>query len=341
LIAALLLTQAGVTAAAEGQGLPPDLALVPPDAIGFLAVRVADVAGGLEKLAKDDPTLAAMLKAMDEKGMAPAKIERAVAVFQHDPVFVVTFLRPFDKDRVQKKLVPDAQEKKAGGKSYLANSDRNAALHLANDRTLVFGSPRALEGYLEGGAKPKARPNLAAALATAAGKHFAVLAHNPDKAATDVAPRMKPFLPLLQARSVAVVDLEAKAWACTMRFAYDSEDAARAGEKAAQQVLDLMKAQLPQAIAQMTKVPEGSPQKAATESLRQSLQEVETALKDARLTCNGKVVEGTLRVPTENPTRSGAMMVQVAVSYFILMQPTPEKPRISIPKPDKPERPSR
>src|SRR5262245_65871044 len=149
LLAAVLLAAGCASAKPEGDKLPPDLALVPRDATGFLAVRVAEVAGALDKLAKDDPTLRRMLKGLEGKGLAPAGIDRAVLIFQRDLAVVVTFSKPFDKAKLTENLVPKAKEKKAGGKTYLADADKDAALFLVNDRSILLGSPRALEGLLE------------------------------------------------------------------------------------------------------------------------------------------------------------------------------------------------
>src|SRR3954447_12858035 len=78
LIAAWILAAGGASAAPGTGQLPADLALVPRDGLGFLAIRVAEVAGAVEKLATDDPPLNEMLRSLDEKGLPVSAVERGV-----------------------------------------------------------------------------------------------------------------------------------------------------------------------------------------------------------------------------------------------------------------------
>ncbi len=338
LVAAMLLAAGKAPAAPGGGKPPPDLALVLRDATGFVAVRVAEVAGALERLGKDDPTLGKMLKHLDGKGLAPAGIERVIAIFQRDPAFVVTFAKPFDREKLRGNLVPAAKERKAGGRTYLADADNSTALFVVNDRSIVFGPPAALGDLFGRLANGKDSPALDAALDAASGKHFLVAGLNPEKVGKDVTPAMKPFLPLLGARGTVAIDLGDRAWACTVRLPYDSEADAGAGEKAAREGLDALRAQLPQMRASMSKGPEGSPQKAEIENVLRLFREVEAGLKEAKVTRAGKVVEGSMRVPSENPARSGGLMLQSLSTAFILFRPSPPPPRPTVPRPEKSDR---
>jgi hypothetical protein len=338
--AAGLLVGGSAAPALAAEPLPPDLELVPRDAMGFVAARVSDVAGALEKLLANEPSLSGVLKELDKRGLPASQIERAVAVLGRNSTVIVTLAKPLDKAKVQDSLVPHGKEKKAGGKTYLADTDKDTALYVVNDRTILVGPVRGVEEHLQGLAAARGTA-LDAALAVAAGKHFFVLGLNPDKVGKDVPPNLKPFESLLQARGVAVMDLEEKAWGCKVRLAYDSEDAATAGEKTGQMVLDLLKAQVPQAIAAMAKLPANSPQKAATETIRQVLEEVDAGLKEAKVTRAGKVVEGTMRVSSEDPRRAGALLLQAVGGTIILLQSPPERPRPVAPKPPPEKPPSR
>src|SRR5262245_10969516 len=91
--------------------LPPDLALVPRDALFFTTIRLADVAAD-ERAKKLLPLLGDGLKRMEQLfGLKLDQIERLTAVvrrmqFGGDPVFIFHTVKPIDRDAYLKRFGP-------------------------------------------------------------------------------------------------------------------------------------------------------------------------------------------------------------------------------------------
>lgn len=157
LVALLTLAAGGSAVAADPDPIPPDLALVPPSAAGFVHVRAADVwksplmDGYRAMLAKAGPKAFAQLDA--QFAPKPSTLDRVtVALVGGDAppgdqvVIILYFTEAFDPTAVRKSAVPGGKERKlAGGKTMYVTSAGDTGLYVATDRVLVVGEAAAVE----------------------------------------------------------------------------------------------------------------------------------------------------------------------------------------------------
>src|SRR5262249_672708 len=168
-----------VAASASAQtALPPDLALVPPDGLGFVHVRVAELWGheslkDVRDIAKKagDKALAALdqrfagLPANGQRITVWAGPTRLKDDLGSDYVFVVRLARPADSAVIRKLLLSEAKERKGKRFTWLTDSI-GAAMLFADDRTFALGSRAEIARIADGG--PWKNTGLADGLATAA-----------------------------------------------------------------------------------------------------------------------------------------------------------------------------
>ena len=183
LLSALALA-AGRGGAAEGPGLPvvlpPDLALVPPSAVGFVHVKVGDLwkspaaAGYRALLEKAGP--AALAKFDAQFAPRPSTLDRVTVVLldsgltkpDDGVVILLQFSAPFDPAVVVAAALAGAGAKDIGGKKVYVTKDGDTGVLFVGTQTLVVG-PASGVG-LFAALEPAAGPHpLAGALATAAG----------------------------------------------------------------------------------------------------------------------------------------------------------------------------
>ena len=163
-------------ARASAQPLPADLALVPPDATGFVHVRFADLwANDVMKGFRDTFEKAGpdALAALDKQFVpAPSTISRGTVFVTLDDkgpavVGVLAFSKGFDKAEVVKALLPKAAEEKAGGKTVYRAANGPLELSFPDDNHILIGFDGSLNRYF---ARPAAKDGpLAPALKLAAG----------------------------------------------------------------------------------------------------------------------------------------------------------------------------
>jgi hypothetical protein len=220
-----------------GGELPPELRYVPGDAALFVYADAAKLWGSpvLASIRQIDPNTFDRLtaEAKKELGLAPEDVKSVVVFVPRlmNPIdlesigIVVTFNRDIDKEQLQK-----------GAEKLLPGSE-NPTVHAPDARTAVV-----LLNLKDEFARPQplaADAPLAPALkAAAGGKHVAVvganLANFPDEIrADDVPPAVRPFQPLLRARTVtatldltkAAATLDVRVRAATAAAAIDCEKA--------------------------------------------------------------------------------------------------------------------
>jgi hypothetical protein len=311
-----------VSRAAAGEDAPPgrvklpaDLDLVPRDAPGFGSIRVAelwtsDEAASLRKLVEETPEISQMLTIMEKAvGLKITDIERVTLIApppdsRAQPIFIVSTVKPFDRDKVLGKLVPDAKEMKtAGGKSYFTSTEGRAAVSLVNNRTFVASQAKEMEEFLEHPAKKGEGP-LSEALAQAAQKNRIVAGLNGPALAKDNKKNLPPPLaPLAEAKSATVtINTSKEDVTVEVRLPFATEEAAMKGEKAAEAGLEMARKALPMARAHLEKQPaEKDSERMIREKMVRSLKDLETSLKTAAPQRKGSVVVGTLRVKTADP----------------------------------------
>jgi hypothetical protein len=247
---AILLALALGSAAPAADKLPPDLALVPGDAVAFVHVKVAEVwkaevfADARAIFEKAGPKA---LAALDSQFVpAPTTIDRATLVVlpgakEGPPVLavVLAFSKPFDAKAVVKANMPKAEEKKANGKGYFTDAATGLAVHFADDSTLVVSGPEGMPQFLEAAGKGEGK--LAGAVADAVKSHLTAAILNPKQ--FPVPPEYLNALPE-EARAV----LLAERLTLTMNFArdttmalsatYPTADDAKAAEKGLRAAMD-------------------------------------------------------------------------------------------------------
>jgi hypothetical protein len=162
--------------------LPPDLALVHPDALGFVHVRLADL--WKHEAMKDARKLfekagPKALGALDEQFTPkPSTVERVTTVVlpfdgRGEPamVAVLRFSAAFDAAAIKKNYLPRGKAVKTGvnaSKEMFADEVARLAVFFPDDKTLVFSDPETLGKYLT--LAPKDEGGLRDAVKLAAGK---------------------------------------------------------------------------------------------------------------------------------------------------------------------------
>lgn len=299
--------------------LPPDLAAVPSDASGFLAVRVADYFNGkeadeLKQVTRGHPLLAAGLGELERvTGLTPPQIERAVLLFpklESDGALLTIFttVKPVDKQAVLKTLGEKPIEKKVGTRTYFTGDKGVFDFHFVDDHTVLFGQAKAVHAYLEQPAKPITGP-LAEALARAADKHLAVVALDPAEIAKETKassnPITKPFIPALEAKFGTVVIDADKELTIQVHLAFANADQAKEGAKGFDAFLDFWRKDVTRWAddlpGYLKEVKKDDPFTPVLEKLLVVLKEEQAALKDFTLKQNGKDLDGTLRMKAKNP----------------------------------------
>jgi hypothetical protein len=168
----------------EKNPLPPDLALVPPEAFGFLCLQLwrgENTLGKLlfRQLSKDRPVSTRRLE--EKMGVRLKDVERLIVLKlspdDEIPLLIVTTEKPYDRDRLFKTLVPDPRKNDYKGTVYFTSKRRGRnAVQPVNDRVFVTGPVEDVVQNLVFRARAKPTGPLSPALRTAAGKHQLVAA---------------------------------------------------------------------------------------------------------------------------------------------------------------------
>jgi hypothetical protein len=163
--------------------LPADLALVPPDAMAFVHVRVAEVWNGPvgQKLRQQWAKELAVAQPMITQlaGVAPDEVERATAIFpspSDNPLVIVMTRKPIDRTKLLAAALPEPREHQHKGKTYYTSAKAGrTSIHFATDHVFVIGQVEDVVHFLGRLGERKADGPLGDALRLAAGKHHAVV----------------------------------------------------------------------------------------------------------------------------------------------------------------------
>ncbi|MCI0681002.1 MAG: DUF1559 domain-containing protein [Gemmataceae bacterium] len=250
-LAALCLTSASGPLSAGQPALPPDLAFVPADGVGFIHVRLADVWKSEHFKEWRDTLLKAgdeALAAFDKRFVpAPSTIDRLTMFVsriqpgQNDPEFaiILTTTKPIQQAAFLEQLGPEVRKQEVDGKTFYEAPRHKLGLHFINERTLVFGPAPAVKAALA--QAPARQGDLAPALLQAKDGKPLVVAVNLAVASQLVPPRALQQIPppleaLLKARlATLTIDFENNG-KIDLRLLYanaqqatDAETAAKAG----------------------------------------------------------------------------------------------------------------
>jgi hypothetical protein len=248
----------------KAQPLSPDLALVPPDAIGFAHVRVAEMWRGelfrgiRETVEKAGPQA---IQAFDRR-FAPvsSSLDRVTAFLLppepggNEPVPVVIFRtsKPFDPDKLVESLVPNAQPHPIEGGRYFTDVQSDVGLRVIDRQTFLI-APAKAPAKVFAVSPAKATGPLGTALAQA-GTHKLTVAANttlfPPGAVAQVPP---PLQPLARAELFTLTADVASDVQFDLRVQYADADAAADAEKAARNGLEMARQQLGVARAELEK----------------------------------------------------------------------------------------
>jgi hypothetical protein len=262
-LAAILLTL-GSARGAE----PAAARALAPDAKGFLHVRVGDVwSSDVARQLRNFVSLAGpnLIAEFDSRFYpAPSEVESFTVILydpnfrgilpsgrptEVTPVWVVTTKKPLDRDALVKTMAKTGKPRKHAGKDYHFDEAQWSGLLMLDDRSYAYGSEDAITGLIDRMAKGGDSP-LAALLTREADKHPVSLGASMGQVAGPaVVKGMPPELqPIFKAKTLlATLDLKPKTTvSASLEFATEAE--AKDGQKAVQEVVQLARGQLGNAL---------------------------------------------------------------------------------------------
>jgi hypothetical protein len=309
--------------------LPADLALVPEDAVAFLCFDVARYWSGpeaepLKKITHAHPLVLTWETKDFEKeiGLHMADIERFILVFPEVKAagafaYIFTTRKPFDRDKVLGVLVPESKEMKVGTKKYFVSDKSKFGVQLINDRTILFGPDKGVRAFLTRPAAAK-DGTLRQAVVAAADEHLLVAGVNPSAflPAVKNAEKLVPFVPLFEAKSWRITADAAKELRINLRLDFANEAAAKEGRTAllsfAQALIDFCT--FAEKGMDGFYKREADKYKGVTElSSRypKLFENTRAALKDFKSEQKGSMVEGILRIKTDEPVTSFVLLLSM------------------------------
>jgi hypothetical protein len=295
--------------------LPPELAAVPRDALGFVSVRVADlwrsdlVADARRLAMKAEPKLYQEVETKElerfEKqwGMPWTAIERFTMVMIEPPdelpqeilIAFITTTKPYDRDRLLKTRVPGTKEHTYRDRTYFTTAkDRASAVYLLNDRTYALGNAPGLEKLFDQLARKPAEGPLDEALRSAAQKHLVTAGLNAPPLAPVLGkrlpPQADPFKPLLEVQSATLVaDLDKEA-RVDLRLNFSGATEAEEGEKAVKAAVQMARQFLAQGMKELAKDEEDAP-------ILRAVKQLDATLKAVPVQRGGSSVRVSLQHP--------------------------------------------
>ena len=300
----------------------PDLDVVPPNALGFIHLRAADL--WRSDWAKDirylvDKAGPDAWKAFEKKcPIDPATLDRITVILLTpetldnpfptvDPeamsaLVVVTTNRPFDRLALIQAL--GSKEKVYRHNVYYFNEELWSGLAVVDERTFLIGSEEALVRFFEMSRRQDPTGPLQAALAEAHAKHQVVIGLNPVlMGKSQDAKFMPPAMQQLLGAHAGILTLDLDdGIQLKTRLDFLNEDKAGAGEKAVRDTIDLARRGLSQPIDELEKMLR-APEKASPADLPQNfgilvavgfMRELDTLLKEAPVNRQGLSVQFAL-----------------------------------------------
>ncbi len=304
LLAVLLTTEDTLPAREEAAALPSDLAKIPSDGMVFLSMRIAD----LWESKLGEPVRRKLAKEMGDSteafekhfGLPLPQVERLTMValdpIGGEPLLFMHGTKPYDRAKVLA-THKDAKEQKYKDHTFYSD-DKDWAVSFLDDRSLVYGHPNSVKGWIDHPA-PKAAGNLAAALKNAAGKHSLTVGFNVHGFNEAVGERLpgeiEPFKPLLQATSgTLTVDVAAES-RLAADLTFPDEKKATACLPPLKSGRDLAVAAIGQAVEQMT-------QQKGMEQFIELTKQLQGALKAARIEQKGNTLQASAELRVEVAT---------------------------------------
>jgi hypothetical protein len=298
---------------------PPELDMIPRDALGFLSIQVAvlwndpalaNLRGG--QPGDDDPALARGFRQSEaefeeQTGVRPSDLQRVSVVardLNHEPAVIFTTVKPFARPKVLQTLVPDAKEMKHEDRSYFVSERRRASLYPVNEHSFILGSTPSVEAWVKAD-QPNTKGPLSAALRLATQKHLVVGGVNPAVLAKNVPmelpPPLQPLQSLLTAQAVTLT-VDAGMDLRTHLHLDLPANEAKAGAEALEAAITLARQPFSQVIQAMSKDVPDAP------TVVKVFKELESALKNAKVKQEGGAVDVNLRARIDVTTLVSAQV---------------------------------
>ena len=242
---ALIVLAAALARPAVAQPLPPDLAAVPPTALGFVHVRVADIL--------KHKSLADYRKLFEKAGERaltsfdgqfaprPSSLDRVTALVlpgkKPEEMFaaVLHFTQPFDLEAVRAGFLPGAEPVKGSARPLFVDKRLDAALYAPDPQTLVVGPAGTVQAAYAaapaGGDGHPLRAALAAAADGTAGVYAAVSVAKLPLPPNALEQIPAAYQPLAAAETLTMSVALADAATVRLKLTYADAAAATAAEK--------------------------------------------------------------------------------------------------------------
>jgi hypothetical protein len=298
-----------------GRALPADLALVLPDSLGFVQVRLSALrktAFG-KKMLRELATENAVLEQEVKKrlGVPMESIERVTLVIHspkdEQPVVIVGTVEPYDRKKILEAVLPGAQEHRLKSASYYtAKGKGRAAMHFVNDRVYVCGLVEDVVQQLAAAPRPDAGGPLRAALHLAGQKHHVLAGANlPEDLLSELndrAPRqsnqslemavMQALKPLLEVRSASLTIDVAEEADVRIQLFFPTEPKAKAALWPARDGLAVVRLAIRSLAGQLEK-------EIGVKNPESLVKPLESALQAAVIEQHGAALHGAFHVPGE------------------------------------------
>ncbi len=296
---------------AEKVNLGEDLNLVPKDAVGFAAVRLADwAASPLVQQLRKQP-LALLLPDPDKEmeravGLKPADIERVTLVLPVMNVMVnwtMVFTRkPYDQEKILQ-LLGSTQEKQLRGKKYHYSEAQKLAVHFVNDHLLIAGTDEGVRLFLAP-SEPNSKAMIAPLKLAATGRHHVTAALNlpPIILGALMPPELKPFEAVVNTTGMTLTLDAADGLELDAKINYPDEAGATKAEQAANGLLQWGRSRL-------TELKEGLSQGPDGPALQPTFKLVDSLVQNIPISRQGKTVEVRWQVDSKTVTSAPALLL--------------------------------
>jgi hypothetical protein len=282
--------------------LPPDLKLLPPDALGIVSVRAGDVWNSVGKDIQQamGPMQVDLAREMEKAvGLQPADIERVTFVVPTEDMKTSWGVALTRKAVDQKKLLATAggkvTEKSFQGKTYHVDGD--TALYFVSPTVVVLGSTAGVETMLRQTSQPAGGGSLGEGLkAIVAKKHNVVVALHPPAAAlqkmvnTPLGPgsplNQQDLAPFANLRKALITANLGDPLALDLRLTFSDEANARQAKATGDKLLDKVRELWPVLKQQLARGPNAA-----------MVQQVDAALQKLRFDQRGPAVTTSLQLP--------------------------------------------
>lgn len=263
-------TLVAIASSIRADELPPDLALIPGNGVGFVHVKFGDMLDAAPpelKWAFAGISPAEWAAFEDRFAFPAGAIDRVLVVVPNPEslaspgpmtgnptaksvLVAVTFKKPLDPAAFGKSVFKEARQKTYRGKTYTFDDDPwSAAYVLPGNQTVVVGSEDAILDLIDR-ADAKPEPGPLDDVRAEALKHSVVVAVNPSGVVPPGVP--EPFAALAKARrGLVTLDLTAKSVSVAIRLDFADAAGATAGQAALKDTITLARNAMQPAFQQM------------------------------------------------------------------------------------------